>query len=111
MIKSAAPEQLAELPDDSELVPSDNALLLSRRAVLKQIAGSTVALGVVGSLAACSSIQPNAAVTNSSATNASTTNTSATNSAKRPDPPFSCALDLQSFVTAGTLSVGAVARV
>lgn len=72
MIKSAAPEQLAELPGDSELVPSDNELLLSRRAVLKQIAGSTVALGVVGSLAACSSIQPNAAVTNTSATNSAT---------------------------------------
>ncbi|MDZ7904256.1 MAG: TIM barrel protein [Rheinheimera sp.] len=72
MIKSAAPEQLAELPDDNALLPSDNALLLSRRAVLKQIAGSTVALGVVGSLAACSSIQPNAAVTSASATNSAT---------------------------------------
>lgn len=72
MIKSAAPEQLAELPDDNALLPSDNGLLLSRRAVLKQIAGSTVALGVVGSLAACSSIQPNAAVTNTSATNSAT---------------------------------------
>ena len=74
MIKSAAPEQLAELPDDNALLPSVSELLLSRRAVLKQIAGSTVALGVVGSLAACSSVRPNAAVTNSSATNALATN-------------------------------------
>lgn len=84
MIKSAAPEQLAALagdtallPRDTALLPSDNALLLSRRAVLKQIAGSTVALGVVGSLAACSSVRPNAAETNSSATNSATSSASA----------------------------------
>jgi len=67
MIKLAAPEQLAALPGDTALLPSD-----SRRAVLKQIAGSTMALGVVGSLAACSSVRPNAAETNSSATNSAT---------------------------------------